>query len=65
MSAHQHRRLERLEQARGGSERLRVVAWWPGEPRPQAEPGEPLVILKHYDPRPPAKEPQRGHETAA
>src|SRR5687768_8722249 len=51
------RRLERLEQARGGKEQLRVVEWWPGEPKPQAEEGELLVILKQYDPRPPSREP--------
>ena len=65
MSAHQHRRLERLEQARGGKEQLRVVEWWPGEPKPQGEPGELLVILKRYDPRPPLEEPQPKRGAAA
>ena len=65
MSVRQHRRLERLEQARGGKERLRVVEWWPGEPKPQAEPGELLVILKQYYPRLPAVAPQPERGAAA
>jgi hypothetical protein len=47
------RRLHRLERARGGGERLRVVEWWPGQPRPKAEPGELLVLVKQYG-EPPA-----------
>jgi hypothetical protein len=65
VSVRQHRRLKRLEQVRGGTERLRVVDWWPGEPKPEAEEGELLVILKQYDPRSPAEEPQPEHGAAA
>jgi hypothetical protein len=42
------RRLERLERERRGKERLRVVEWWPGQPKPAAEPGELLVLVKQY-----------------
>ena len=42
-----------------------MVEWWPGEPKPQAEPGELLVILKQYDPRPPVEGPQPGQGAAA
>ena len=65
MSAHQHRRLERLEWACGGKERLRVAAWWPGEPKPQAEDGELPVVLERYDPRPPVGGPQPGRGAMA
>jgi hypothetical protein len=47
------RRLQRLERERGGGERLRVVEWWPGQPKPAAEPGELLVLVKQYG-EPPA-----------
>jgi hypothetical protein len=47
------RRLERLERERRGRERLRVVEWWPGEPKPAAEPGELLILVKRYG-EPPA-----------
>ena len=42
------RRVERLERERRGRERLRVVDWWPGQPKPAAEPGELLVLVKQY-----------------
>jgi hypothetical protein len=49
------RRLHRLElERRGGRERLRVVEWWPGQPKPKAEPGELLVLVKQYGEPPPA-----------
>jgi hypothetical protein len=48
------RRLHRLERERRGRERLRVVEWWPGEPRPESQPGELLVILRQYGEPPPA-----------
>ena len=60
MKVGQHRRLERLEQARGGTERLRVVQWWPGKPRPQAEPGELLVVLRQFFPRDEGQQAGRG-----
>ena len=48
------RRLRRLERERQGRhERLRVVDWWPGQPKPAAEPGELLVLVKQYG-EPPA-----------
>jgi hypothetical protein len=47
------RRLQRLERERGGGDRLRVVEWWPGQPRPKAEPGELLILLKQYGEPPP------------
>ena len=46
------RRVRRLEQERRGRERLRVVEWWPGEPKPEAEPGELLVLVRQYGERP-------------
>jgi hypothetical protein len=60
VSVRQQRRLERLEQARGGKERLRVVEWWPGEPRPQAELGELLVVLRQFFPRDDGQQAGRG-----
>ncbi len=48
----QRRRVERLERGRRGEERLRVAEWWPGEPRPEAEGGELLVVLRRHGPRP-------------
>ena len=48
MSPGLRRRVQRLERERGGRERLRVVEWWPGQPRPAAEPGELLVLVKQY-----------------
>ena len=48
MSPGLRRRLHRLERERRGRERLRVVEWWPGEPKPEAEPGELLVLVKQY-----------------
>jgi hypothetical protein len=47
------RRLHRLERERQGRERLRVVERWPGQPKPAAEPGELLVLVKQYG-EPPA-----------
>jgi len=48
------RRVRRLEQARRGRrERVRVVAeWWPGEPKPGAEPDELLVLARRFGERP-------------
>ena len=48
MSPGLRRRLHRLERERRGRERLRVVEWWPGQPKPAAEPGELLVLVKQY-----------------
>jgi hypothetical protein len=54
------RRLDRLErERRGGRERLRVVDWWPGQPKPAAEPGELLVLVKQYG-EPPHVIPEAG-----
>jgi hypothetical protein len=54
VSPGRHRRLHRLERGRGGGrERLRVVEWWPGEPKPAAAPGELLILVRRYD-EPPA-----------
>ena len=39
-----HRRLERLERERP-EEHVRYVWWEPGQPEPQAAPGEQLVII--------------------
>jgi hypothetical protein len=65
VSLGQHRRLQRLEQARQGREQLRVVRWWPGDPKPEGAPGELLVLLKQYGPRPPDGEPQTGQGATA
>ena len=47
------RRVRRLEQGRRGRrERVRVAEWWPGEPKPAAEPDELLVLLKRFSERP-------------
>ena len=54
MSQQHLRRIERLEQSQYSGQRLRVVEWWPDEPRPAAEPGELLVILRRMTPRVPA-----------
>ena len=54
------RRLQRLErERRGGRERLRVVEWWPDQPKPVAEPGELLVLVKRYG-EPPHVIPEAG-----
>jgi hypothetical protein len=53
VSPGRRRRLRRLERERRGRERLRVVDWWPGQPKPAAEPGELLVLVRRYD-EPPA-----------
>ena len=53
------RRLRRLERERQGRERLRVVDWWPGQPKPAAEPGELLVLVKQYG-EPPHVIPEAG-----
>ena len=34
-------------------ERLRVVEHWPGDPVPEAGPGELLVVLRRFGERPP------------
>ena len=49
----QRRRLARLERARAGEQRLRVVEHWPGDPAPEAGPGELLVVVHHFTERPP------------
>ena len=56
MSQARHRRLARLERARAGKEqRLRVVEHWPGDPAPEARPGELLVVVRRFGERlPPA-----------
>jgi hypothetical protein len=54
------RRVRRLEQARRGHERVRVVEWWPGEPKPAAEPGELLVLVKQYGEPPGSMQPEVG-----
>ena len=60
MSPGLRRRLHRLERERGGGhERLRVVDWWPGQPKPAAEPGELLVLVKQYG-EPPHVIPEAG-----
>jgi hypothetical protein len=47
------RRVRRLEQGRRGRrERVRVAEWWPGEPRPAAEPDELLVLARRFGERP-------------
>ena len=54
MSRAQHRRLARLERAPAGGEgRLRVVERWPGDPAPEAGPGELLVVVRLFGERPP------------
>ena len=60
MSPGLRRRLQRLERERGGGERLRVVEWWPGQPKPAAEPGELLVILRQYGEPPGSTRPGAG-----
>ena len=60
MSLGLRRRLHRLERERQGRhERLRVVDWWPGRPKPAAEPGELLVLVKRYG-EPPHVIPEAG-----
>ena len=49
----QRRRLARLERARCGGQRLRVVEHWPGDPVPEAGPGELLVVVRRFGERPP------------
>ena len=46
------RRVRRLEQGRRGRERVRVAEWWPGEPKPVAEPDELLVLARRFGMRP-------------
>ena len=46
------RRVRRLEQARRARNRVRVVQWWPGEPKPDAEPGELLILVTRFNQRP-------------
>ena len=46
------RRVRRLERARRGRERVRVAEWWPGEPKPVAEPDELLVLVTRFGERP-------------
>ena len=60
MSPGLRRRLHRLGRARGGGERLRVVEWWPGQPKPKAEPGELLVLVKRYGEPPGSTQPGAG-----
>ena len=62
-----HRRLARLERARAGKEqRLRVVEHWPGDPAPEAAPGELLVVVRRFAERPPpAPAAEPGQEATA
>ena len=61
----QRSRLARLERARAGSEqRLRVVEHWPGDPVPEAGPGELLVVLRRFGARPPEPALEPGQEAA-
>jgi hypothetical protein len=46
------RRVRRLEQARRARDRIRVVEWWPGEPKPEAQPDELLVLVTRFNQRP-------------
>jgi hypothetical protein len=46
------RRVRRLEQARRARKRIRVVEWWPGEPQPEAQPGELLIVVTRFCQRP-------------
>ena len=46
------RRVRRLEQASRGRERVRVVEWWPGEPKPEAQPDELLIVVTRFNERP-------------
>ena len=49
MSEQQRRRIERLEQDGHGGQRLRVVEWYPPDgPRPEAGPGELLIIIRRF-----------------
>jgi hypothetical protein len=59
VSPGRRRRLHRLERGRKGGERLRVVEWWPGQPKPAAGPGELLVLVKRYG-EPPHVIPEAG-----
>ena len=63
----QRRRLARLERARARKEqRLRVVEHWPGDPVPEAKPGELLVVLRRFAERlPPAPGSEPGSEAMA
>jgi len=50
----QRRRRARLERVWAGKERrLRVVEWWPGDPKPEAGTGELLVVVRRFTERPP------------
>jgi hypothetical protein len=50
VSAPLRRRVERLERRRPPvSERVRHVWWRAGEPRPEAQPGERLVVIRWAD----------------
>ncbi len=60
MSPGLRRRVQRLERERRGRERLRVVEWWPGQPKPAAEPGELLVLVKRYGEPPGSMQPGAG-----
>ena len=39
------RRIAELERKQAGSLRQRIVWWDEGKPKPQAEPGEQLIII--------------------
>jgi hypothetical protein len=54
------RRVQRLERERRGRERLRVVEWWPGQPKPAAEPGKLLVLVTRYGEPPGSMQPGAG-----
>jgi hypothetical protein len=46
------RRVRRLEQARRARNRIRVVEWRPGEPKPEGGPGELLIVVTPFGERP-------------
>ena len=46
MSAALRRRLDRLERWQGPPVRRRIVWWNQGDPKPEAEPGEQLTIIR-------------------
>ena len=46
MSTALRRRLDRLERRQGPPVRQRIVWWNQGDPKPEAEPGEQLTIMR-------------------
>jgi hypothetical protein len=49
VSAPLRRRVERLERRHPTVERMRHVWWRAGEPRPEAQPGERLIVIRWAD----------------